>query len=156
MLPRVTAALTSVAAVAVLAPAVAHAAPAPGDEATARRIACEQYAVGAATFDYRDLAPWRARLVRGTSPELSTKLADTYDAMRELLQPLKWVSTASLSGAEVRHVGDDVWKARCFVSVHATNVQAPQGRDVLTVYEVTLDKKRNWQITDVGGTPNGL
>ncbi|MCS3781591.1 hypothetical protein [Tsukamurella ocularis] len=155
MLSRVTAALTSAAAVAVLAPAVVHAAPVPGDEATARRIACEQYAVGTATFDYRDLGPWRARLVRGTTPELAAKLAGTYDAMRELLQPLEWVSTASLSGAEIRHVGDDVWKAKCFVAVHATNVQAPQGRDVVTVYNVTLDKKRNWQITDVGGTPTG-
>ncbi|CAM3719534.1 hypothetical protein ACXYTP_20705 [Tsukamurella ocularis] len=155
MLSRITAAFTSAAALAVLAPAVAHAAPAPGDEATARRIACQEYAVGAATLDYRDLAPWRARLVRGTSPELSTKLAGTYEPMRQLLQPLQWVSTARLSGAEVRPVGDDVWKAKCFVAVHATNTQSPQGRDVVSVYDVTLDKKRNWQITDVGGNPTG-
>lgn len=155
MLSRVTAALTSAAAVAVLAPAVAHAAPAPGDEATARRIACEQYAVGAATFDYRDLGPWEARTVRGTSPELAAKLRATHGAMRELLTPLQWVSTASLSGAEVRPVGNDVWKARCFVAVRSTNAQAPQGRTVVTVYDVTLDKKRNWQITDAGGDPTG-
>ncbi|MGX9296281.1 hypothetical protein [Tsukamurella paurometabola] len=153
MLSRVTAALTSTAAVAVLAPAVTHAAPAPGDEATARRIACEQYAVGAATIDYRNLAPWRANLVRGTSPELRAKLESSADAMNQTLQPLRWVSTGRLAGAEVRHVGNDVWKARCFVAVRGTNAQAPQSRDVVTVYDVTLDKKRNWQIIDAGGDP---
>ncbi|MET9328764.1 hypothetical protein [Tsukamurella sp. NPDC003166] len=155
MFTRTASTLLISASLALSAPALAHAAPAPGDAATARRIACEQYAVNAATFDYRDLGPWRVALTRGTSPELSAKLTSTVPSMTQLLQPLKWVSTARLSGAEVTPVGDDVWKAKCFVAVHATNVQAPNGRDVLTVYNVTLDKKRNWLITDVGGTPNG-
>lgn len=155
MLSRITAAFTSAAALAVLAPVVAHAAPAPGDEATARRIACEQYAVRASTFDYRDLGRWEADLTRGTSPELAAKLRSAGSSIREMLQPLQWGSTSRLAGAEVTPAGDDVWKAKCFVAVHAVNVQSPQGRDAVTVYEVTLDKKRNWQITDVGGNPAG-
>lgn len=152
MFRRTSAVALATASMALTAPVIAHAAPAPGDEATARRIACQEYAVGAATFDYRDLGPWQARLTRGTAPELTAKLRSTEGAMSQLLQPLKWVSTARLSGAEVTPLGDDVWLAKCFVTVHATNVQAPNGRDVLTTYTVTLDKKRNWQITDVGGT----
>lgn len=153
MSSRLPAALLCTAALAVLAPTVAHAAPAPGDEATARRVACEQYAVGASTFDYRDLGPWEAALTRGTSPELTAKLRTTASSMRELLQPLQWVSTSRLAGAEVTPVGDDVWKAKCFVAVHAVNVKAPNGRDVITVYNLTLDKKRNWLITDINGDP---
>ncbi|WP_019201373.1 hypothetical protein [Tsukamurella sp. 1534] len=136
------------ATLAVAAPAVA--APAPGDQATARRIACEQYAVGAATFDYRDLGPWQARLTRGTSPELTAKLNSTAGTMNQVLQPLQWVSTARLAGAEVTPLGDDVWRAKCFVNVHTTNTKNPQGRNVVSQYVITLDKKRNWQITDIG------
>lgn len=150
MFSRTAAVVLCSASLAMLAPAVAQAAPAPGDQATARRIACEQYAVGASTFDYRNLAPWKANLTRGTSPELTANLNTTVESMREMLQPLKWVSTARLSGAEVVPLGDDVWRATCFVNVHAVTVQSPQGRDVLTSYVITLDKKRNWLITDVG------
>jgi len=155
MLSRFTAALTSTAAVVVLAPAVAHAAPAPGDEATARRIACQEYAVGAATLDYRTPAVWRANVVRGTSPELRTKIESSSGALEQVQQDLKWVANARLSGAEVRPIGGDVWAARCFVAIHSTTVKSPQGIGSVAVYNITLDKKRNWLITDVTGDDTG-
>ncbi|AUN38807.1 hypothetical protein HWD35_15105 [Tsukamurella tyrosinosolvens] len=155
MLTRATAALSCTATLAVLAPAVAHAAPTPGDEATARRIACEQYAVGAATFDYRDPAAWRARLVRGTSPELRTQLERSSGGIEQIQQNLKWVAKGRLSGSEVRHVGDDIWKAKCFVAIRSTTTKSPQGLDSVAVYNITIDKNRTWLITDIAGDNTG-
>ncbi|GAB3130529.1 hypothetical protein GCM10027289_15230 [Tsukamurella serpentis] len=151
---RAVAVASTTAVIATVAPALAQAAPAPGDEATARRIACEEYSVGAATMDYRDTQSWRGRLTRGVTPELRAKLDSSYPSVAELLQPLKWVSTARLQGAEVKPAGNDIWNVTCFVAVRSTTVQAPQGREVLTQYEITLDKKRAWQITDIGGSGN--
>ncbi|KXP03078.1 hypothetical protein [Tsukamurella pseudospumae] len=145
--------LMSTVPLAALGPAVAHAAPAPGDEATARRIACEQYAVGAATVDYREFGQWRARLTRGTTPELARTLTDASVGMESLYRDLQWVSTAGLAGAEITSLGNDTWRATCFVRIRTTSVKAPAGASTVSVYNVTLDKKRNWQITDIEGDP---
>ncbi|MDP0400044.1 hypothetical protein [Tsukamurella strandjordii] len=146
-----TAAATAAVALGSAAPAIAD----PGDAQTVRRIACEQYAVGASTFDYRDLRSWQQRLKQGVSPELSAKYDHTVGAMNQVLQPLQWVSTGRFAGAETQDLGNGVWRAKCFINVHATNTQAPQGRTTTTQYVITLDKNRGWLITDVGGDPAG-
>ncbi|GAA4400392.1 hypothetical protein [Tsukamurella soli] len=119
------------------------------DDAKAEQVAGD-YAVGAATFDYHDLGPWTAALTNGVSPELKTKLDATTSAMNQLLQPLQWVSKASELDAVVSSHNGPVYKVNVYVRVDGTNVQTPTGRTVNVVYNVTLNKDANWQITDVG------
>ncbi|GAB3133410.1 hypothetical protein GCM10027289_23220 [Tsukamurella serpentis] len=120
------------------------------DKAKAEKVALD-YASGAATFDYRDLAPWRANLVKGVSPDLKNRLDATAGALNQLLQPLQWVSKATAMDAVVNSESGSVYKVNAYVRVQTTNVQAASGREVVTVYNVTLDKDKDWQITDVGG-----
>ena len=49
-------------------------------EAHAEKIALD-YAVNAATMDYKDIQAWKVKLVAGTSPELSKKLSDAGTSM---------------------------------------------------------------------------
>ncbi|CAM3442809.1 Mce-associated membrane protein [Tsukamurella hominis] len=120
------------------------------DEARAEKVAAD-YAAAASTFDYRDLGPWRTALTKGVSPELKTKLEATVGAMNQMMQPLQWVSKGTVLDSVVSNRSGDVFKANVYVKVDATNVQATAGREVITVYTVTLDKSKDWQITDVGG-----
>lgn len=120
------------------------------DNARAEKLAGD-YATGSATFDYRDLTPWNNALVKGVSPELKTKLQATTGAMNQLLQPLQWVSKGTVQDTIVSSQSGPVYKVNVYVQVTSTNVQAPASREVLTLYTVTLDKSKNWQITDVGG-----
>lgn len=120
------------------------------DRSHAEKVAAD-YAAGASTFDYHDLTPWSNALVNGVSPELKTKLQATVGAMNQLLQPLQWVSKGTVKDAIVNSQSGPVYKVSVYVNVEATNVQAASGRDVLTLYNVTLDKDKDWQITDVGG-----
>ncbi|BDH56355.1 hypothetical protein [Tsukamurella sp. PLM1] len=121
----------------------------------AEKVAAE-YAAGASTFDYRDLTPWRSALTKGVSPELKTKLEATVGAMNQLLQPLQWVSKGTVMDAVVNSESGSIFKVNAYVRVEATNVQAASGREVVTVYNVTLDKDKDWQITDVGGVGGGV
>ena len=125
------------------------------DKAHAEKVAAE-YAAGASTFDYRDLGPWRTSLTKGVSPALKTKLEATADAMNDLLRPLQWVSKGSVTDAVVNSQSGPVYKVNAYVKVEATNVQATGGREIITVYTVTLDKSKDWQITDVGGVGGGV
>ena len=121
------------------------------EKAQAEKVAAE-YAAGASTFDFKDLGPWRTAIVKGVSPELKTKMDATAGAMNQLLQPLQWVSKGTVMDAVVNSQSGPIYKVSAYVKVEATNVQAASGRDVLTVYNVTLDKDKDWQITDVGGS----
>ncbi|MBS4103399.1 hypothetical protein [Tsukamurella paurometabola] len=125
------------------------------NRAQAEKVAAE-YAAGASTFDFRDLTPWRSALTKGVSPELKTKLEATVGAMNQLLQPLQWVSKGTVMDAVVNSESGSIFKVNAYVRVEATNVQAASGREVVTVYNVTLDKDKDWQITDVGGVGGGV
>lgn len=121
------------------------------DDAKAEDVA-GKYAIGSSTFDYRDLTPWRTAITTGVSPALKTKLEATAGAMNQLLQPLQWVSKGADPVSVVTDRRATTYKVAVFVKVTANNVQATAGREVLTRYDVTLDKAQNWLITDVGGT----
>lgn len=125
------------------------------DKAQAEKVAAE-YAVGASTFDYHDLGPWRTALVKGVSPELKAKMDAVGGAMNQLLQPLQWVSKGTVLDAVVNSQSGPVFKVNAYVRVEATNVQASSGREVVTVYNVTMDKSKDWQITDVGGVGENI
>ncbi|KXO88821.1 hypothetical protein [Tsukamurella pseudospumae] len=125
------------------------------DRAQAEKVASD-YAAGASTFDFHDLGPWRTALTKGVSPELKTKLEATVGAMNQLLQPLQWVSKGTVLDAVVNSESGPVYKVSAYVKVEATNVQAASGREVITVYNVTLDKSKDWQVTDVGGVGGGV
>ncbi|WP_139058127.1 hypothetical protein [Tsukamurella pseudospumae] len=124
------------------------------DTARAEKVAAD-YAAGASTFDYRDLAPWRTALVKGVSPELKTKLEATAAAMNDLLKPLQWVSRGTVQDSVVNSQSGSVYKVNSYVKVSSTNSQATAGREIITVYTITLDSAKDWQITDVGGVAPG-
>ncbi len=121
------------------------------EKSHAEKVAAD-YAAGASTFDFHDLTPWRTALTKGVSPELKTKLEATVGAMNQLLQPLQWVSKGTVMDAVVNSQSGSVYRVSAYVKVEATNVQAASGREVVTVYNVTMDKDKDWQITDVGGS----
>ncbi|GAA1102850.1 hypothetical protein [Tsukamurella strandjordii] len=127
------------------------------DRAHAEKVAAD-YATGASTFDYRDLGSWTNRLTTGVSPALKNKYEATTGAMNQLLQPLQWVSKGTVMDAVVSSESGPVYKVNAYVSVDVTNAQAPSGRTTMTVYNITLNKDDNWQITDVGGpgSPGGV
>jgi Mce-associated membrane protein len=128
------------------------------DKAQAEKVAAN-YAAGSSTFDYRDLGPWRTAVTTGVSPEVKAKYDALGGAMNQLFQPLQWVSKGTVLDAVVNSQSGPIYKVSAYVRVEATNVQAPGGREVVSVYNVTLDKDKDWQITDVGGavdTPNTL
>lgn len=120
------------------------------DNAHAQQIALD-YATGAARMDFRDLSGWKARLVAGTSPELTAKLAEAADSMEQILAPLQWESTAQPLAAIVRSNSGGIYVVDSFVSVLTKTTQAPEGLQSTATYSVTLDSGQEWQITDVGG-----
>lgn len=120
------------------------------DNQHAQQIALD-YAVNAARMDFRDLSSWKARLVAGTSPELTAKLTEAADSMEQILAPLQWESTAKPLTAAVRSNTGGVYVVDSFVSVLTKTTQAPDGLQSTATYSVTIDSGREWQITDVGG-----
>lgn len=120
------------------------------DREQAEQIATD-YAVGAATTDYRDIESWFDRLGKNTSPQLSAKFEATAPQLQQILVPLNWVSTASPITAKVRSESDGVYTVDAFVSVSSTSTQAPQGAKTTVTYSVTLDSTADWVVTDVGG-----
>ncbi|WP_019200676.1 hypothetical protein [Tsukamurella sp. 1534] len=122
------------------------------DRAHAEKVAAD-YAVAASTFDYRDLTPWRTEPVKNATPELKKKWEASTGAMNQLLQPLQWVSKATLLDAVEKSVSGPVRTVTVYVQVDATNVQNPEGRTVVSVYEVTMDQDKGWLISDAGGPP---
>lgn len=116
----------------------------------AEQIALD-YSVNAAIMDYQDLGPWKASLVKGTSPDLTTKLNKAGTAMEQILTPLQWVSTAKPLTAKVRSNTDGVYVVEAFVGVMTKTAQAPDSLQSTATYSLTIDSNHDWQITDVGG-----
>jgi hypothetical protein len=120
------------------------------DDARAEKIALD-YAVNAATMDYKDLQAWKVKLVAGTSPELNAKLSEAAGSMEQILDPLQWISTGEPLVAKVRSKTAGTIVVDSFVSVQTKTIQAPEALQSTATYAVTIDTDNNWLITDVGG-----
>ncbi len=114
------------------------------------------YAVNAAAMDYQDFNGWKVKLVKGTSPDLKTKLTKAADSMEQVLAPLQWKSTARPLAATVRSSAGGIYTVDAFVSVLTKTMQAPDGLQSTATYSITIDSRNNWQITDVGGIDSAL
>jgi len=125
------------------------------NDARVEKIALD-YAVNAATMDFKDLPAWHVKLVAGTSPELNKKLTDAGASMEQVLVPLEWSSTAQPLVAKVRSITGGIYVVDSFVSVQTKTVQAPEALQSTATYSVTIDSNNNWQITDVGGVGSAM
>ena len=125
------------------------------DNAHAEQIALD-YAVNAATMDFKDLQAWHVKLVAGTSPELSKKLSDAGTSMEQVLVPLQWSSTAKPLVAKVRSATGGIYVVDSFVSVQTRTIQAPDALQSTATYSTTIDGNNDWQITDVGGIGSAM
>jgi len=121
----------------------------------AEQVATE-YAVGAATVNYQDIPSWVAELKANTVPQLANKFDATAPKLEQILVPLKWTSTAAPITAKVMSDQGGIYKVDVFVNVSSTNAQSPEGAQTTVTYNVTLDKKSDWKITDVGGVDGAL
>ncbi|WP_111512226.1 hypothetical protein [Mycobacterium kyogaense] len=121
----------------------------------AEKIALD-YAVSAATMDYKDLQGWKVKLVAGTSPELNKKLSDAGTSMEQVLVPLEWSSSARPLAAKVRSNADGIYVVDSFVSVDTKTIQSPEPLQSTATYSTTIDSNNNWIITDVGGIASAL
>jgi Mce-associated membrane protein len=109
------------------------------------------YAVGAAIMDYKDLGPWKSNLVKGTTPELKEKLSKAAAEMEQILLPLQWSSTAAPLAAKVQSDTNGIYVVEAFVSVMTKTVQAADNLQSTATYNISIDSKNGWQISDVGG-----
>jgi type II secretory pathway pseudopilin PulG len=125
------------------------------NNAHAEQIALD-YAVKAATMDYKDLQAWHVNLVAGTSPELNKRLSDAGTSMEQVLVPLQWSSVAQPLVAKVRSNTGGVYVVDSFVSVQTKTVQSPEALQSTATYSMTIDSNNNWQITDVGGIGSAM
>ncbi|MDQ2637900.1 MAG: hypothetical protein M3Y83_13585 [Actinomycetota bacterium] len=114
------------------------------------------YAVNAATMDYKDLQAWKAKLVAGTTPELNKRLSEAAVSMEQVLVPLEWSSSARPLVAKVRSSNDGVYVVDSFVSVQTKTIQSPEALQSTATYSTTIDSNNNWQIADVGGIGSAL
>ncbi len=125
------------------------------NDARAEKIALD-YAVNAATMDFKDLQGWKVKLVAGTSPELSKKLSEAGTSMEQVLVPLQWSSSAQALVAKVRSSTGGIYVVDSFVSVQTKTVQAPEALQSTATYSTTIDSNNDWQITDVGGIGSAM
>ena len=125
------------------------------NDSHAEKIALD-YAVKAATMDYKDLQAWKVKLVQGTSPELNDKLTKAGTSMEQVLVPLQWSSSARPLVAKVRSSTGGIYVVDCFVSVDTKTIQAPDPLQSTATYSTTIDSNNNWSITDVGGIGSAL
>jgi Mce-associated membrane protein len=125
------------------------------NDAHAEKIALD-YAVDAATMNFKDLQGWHVKLVAGTSPELTKKLSDAGTSMEQILVPLQWSSTAQPLVAKVRSSKGGIYIVDSFVSVQTKTVQAQEALQSTATYSTTIDSNNNWQITDVGGIGSAM
>lgn len=109
------------------------------------------YAIGAAEMDFRDLEAWKDRLVAGTTPALTDRLTKAATSMEQIIVPLQWSSTAEPITAKAEAGPDGTYTVDCFVSVHTTNAQAPEGIQSTATYRLTLDGDDEWVITEISG-----
>lgn len=121
------------------------------NERTAESIAGD-YAVGAATFDFRDLPAWSAALKTGTAGELNSRFDVAVKTLTPLIQEVQWVQTAELIAAKTVDVrAERQFVVQVFVSTQMTSTQNPGGLNTVTPYTITLDRDDDWLITDVAG-----
>lgn len=125
------------------------------NDARAEKIALD-YAVSAATMDYKDLQAWHVKLVAGTTPELNKKLSEAGTQMEQVLVPLQWSSSAQPLIAKVRSSTGGVYVVDSFVSVQTKTAQAPEALQSTATYSTTIDSNNNWLITDVGGIGSAM
>ncbi|QYB00609.1 hypothetical protein I1A62_06520 (plasmid) [Rhodococcus sp. USK10] len=109
------------------------------------------YATGAAQMDFRDLETWKGRLTAGTTPELSARLGQAATSMEQIIVPLQWASTAQPITAKAEATGDGTYSVDCFVSVRTTNAQAPDGIQSTATYQLSMDSRNDWKITEISG-----
>lgn len=121
----------------------------------AERMALD-YAVNAATMDYKDLQAWKVKLVAGTTPELNKRLSEAGTSMEQVLVPLEWSSSARPLVAKVRSNNGGIYVVDSFVSVQTKTIQSPEALQSTATYSTTIDSNNNWQITDVGGIGSAL
>lgn len=110
-----------------------------------------KYAVGAATVDYTNLGPWQKALVAGTTDQLAGQLKKAAAQMEQLFVPLQWNSTATPVGTVTKSNRDGVIVVNVFISMIIKSTQMPEGLPSTATYSVTVDKSRDWKISDVGG-----
>lgn len=125
------------------------------DEQRAEQIAAD-YALGASTIDYRDVAAWFTRLKEGTAAPLAAKFDATGPQLEQILLPLQWTSTATPLSATVVSESGGVFKVNAYLTVDSTSVQNPDGVQTTVTYSLTIDRNSEWQITDVGGLQNAI
>lgn len=125
------------------------------NDTRAEKIALD-YAVNAATMDFKDLQGWKVKLVAGTSPELSKKLSEAGTSMEQVLAPLQWSSNAQPLVAKVRSSNGGIYVVDSFVSVQTKTVQSPEALQSTATYSTTIDSNKNWQITDIGGIGSAM
>lgn len=116
----------------------------------AEQIALD-YATNAAAMNFKDIPAWKDKLVAGTSPELKERLGAAADQMEQILVPLQWDSTARPLAAKVRSQVGGAYIVDAFVSVMTKTAQGPEPLQSTATYSVTIDRDKDWQITDVGG-----
>lgn len=120
------------------------------DADRAREVASD-YAVKAALIDYRNFDPWFTNLKTGVDQAMSQQFATSEPALRDLLGQLQWVSEGTLVGSDITSRSGDTYVVQVFVDVTVSNVQSPAGVKTTALYPITLDKKRDWLITDISG-----
>lgn len=114
------------------------------------------YAVGAATIDYKDANAWFTRLKANTTPVLANKFDATAPKLQEILVPLKWTSAATPIAATVASNSGGIYKVNVFINVNSTSAQTPDGGLTTVTYSVTIDTNSDWKISDVGGMEGAL
>ncbi|ADG77718.1 Mce-associated membrane protein OS=Tsukamurella paurometabola (strain ATCC 8368 / DSM / CCUG 35730 / CIP 100753 / JCM 10117 / KCTC 9821 / NBRC 16120 / NCIMB 702349 / NCTC 13040) OX=521096 GN=Tpau_1086 PE=4 SV=1 [Tsukamurella paurometabola] len=119
------------------------------DRMHAEKVAAD-YAVATSTFDYRDLGPWRVALTTGVSPELKAKLEASVGAISQLMQPLQWVSKGTLLDSVTRSQAGEVYVVAVYISTQTSTVQSPNQEPKPASFTITLDKGKDWQLTEVG------
>lgn len=116
----------------------------------AERIALD-YAVDAATINFKELDRWKKNLVEGTTPELKGKLDDAGTSMEQILAPLQWNSVATPLVAKVRSNANGIYVVDAFVGVETKTMQEPNGLQSTATYSINIDSNHDWQISQVGG-----
>ncbi|QLY30575.1 hypothetical protein [Nocardia huaxiensis] len=125
------------------------------DTAKAEKVATD-YAVGAATVDYRDTDSWMTRLKTNATPELAAKYDGTRAKLEQILVPLKWESTAVPVSAKTNSEKDDVYQVVVVLDVTTRNTQSPEWTHSMVTYYITVDGRRGYQVSDAGGDAGPL
>lgn len=109
------------------------------------------YAVKAALINYRDFDPWFAALRTNVDDTMRQQFTTSESVLRQLLGQLQWVSKGDLVGSDIKSQNNGVYVVQVFVDVQVTNVQSPGGVKTTALYPITVDKNKNWTITDISG-----